>query len=69
MTEEIQHPTFAQKWKANKIVKKAKKMAIKQLKKEGVPESTARHLVKNAAKRMAQKKSNEGVQEPSSDIQ
>ena len=68
MTDQTQHPTFSQRWKADKIVKKAKKMAIKQLKKEGVPESTARHLVKNAARRMADKKSNEGVQEPSADI-
>ena len=63
MTDLIPVPSFSQQWKADRIVKRAKKMAIKQLKKDGVPESTARHLVKNAAKRMANKKSNDGVQE------
>lgn len=62
MTEEIRHPTFKEQWKAKKVVKKAKKIAIKKLIQDGVPETTARNLVKKAAKSYFNK-SNSVVQE------
>ena len=68
MTEEIQKATSLQRWKAEKIVKKAKKIAVKKLLKDGIPEKTARNLVKHAAKRMAQGKSNVSLQEPTTDL-
>lgn len=63
MTEEIRHPTFKEQWKAKKVVKKAKKIAIKKLIQDGVPETTARNLVKKAAQRYFVDKSKDGVQE------
>jgi len=68
MTEQIKQPTFKEQWKAKKVVKKAKKIAIKKLIDDGMPETTARHLVKKASEKYFTnfrdfKKSKEGVQE------
>jgi hypothetical protein len=68
MTEQIKHPTFKDQWKAKKVVKKAKKMAIKKLVKDGMPETTARHLVKKASESYFTR-SNQSVQQRQSDIE
>ena len=66
MSEEKSPSKFAQEWKAKKIVKKAKKIAIKKLEKDGISPTTARNLVKHAAKKYF---SNVGVQEQKSVIE
>jgi hypothetical protein len=58
MTEEINEPkpmTFADKWHAEKLLKRAKKKARKTLQAKGMSKSEATKLVKGAVNNIANK--------------
>ena len=55
MTEEIKPMTFADKWHAEKLLKKAKKKARKQMQAKGYSHSEATKMVKQAVNRVAGK--------------
>lgn len=54
MTEEIKQPSeFAQKYHAEKLLKKAKKKAKKSLQAKGIPKKEATKMVKGAVNNIA----------------
>jgi hypothetical protein len=55
MTEETKPMTFADKWHAEKLLKRAKKKARKQLQAKGYNKSEANALVKSAVRSIATK--------------
>jgi hypothetical protein len=55
MTEEIKLMTFADKWHAEKLLKKAKKKARKSLQSKGLPKKEATKLIKGAVNNIANK--------------
>lgn len=55
MTEEIKPMTFADKWHAEKLLKRAKKKAKKQLQSKGFSKGEANKLVKGAINNIANK--------------
>jgi glutamyl-tRNA reductase len=56
MTEEIKKPSaFAEKYHAEKLLKKAKKKARKSLQAKGIPKGEATKLVKGAVNQIANK--------------
>jgi len=55
MTEEIKLMTFAEKWHAEKLLKKAKKKARKSLQSKGLPKKEATKLIKGAVNNIANK--------------
>jgi hypothetical protein len=56
MTEEIKQPsTFAEKWHADKLLKRAKKKAKKSMVAKGMSKSEAGKLVKQAVNNIANK--------------
>lgn len=55
MTEEIKPMTFADKWHAEKLLKRAKKKARKQLESKGFSKSEANRAVKRAVNNIANK--------------
>ena len=56
MTEEIKQPsTFAEKYHADKLLKRAKKKAKKNLQAKGLTKSEATKLVKGAVNNIANK--------------
>ncbi len=56
MTEEIKQPSaFAERYHAEKLLKKAKKKARKSLQAKGIPKSEATKLVKGAVNQIANK--------------
>jgi len=55
MTEEIKPMTFADKWHAEKLLKRAKKKAKKSLQAKGLPKKEATKLVKGAVNNIANK--------------
>jgi hypothetical protein len=55
MTTETKEMTFADKWHADKLLKKSKKKARKQLQTQGHSHSDARALVKRAVNQIAGK--------------
>ena len=60
MTEEIKPMTFADKWYAEKLLKKTKKKARKQLQQRGYSKGDATSLVKQAINRIAAKPEKRG---------
>jgi hypothetical protein len=55
MTEEIKPMTFADKWHAEKLLKRAKKKTRKSLQAKGLPKKEATKLVKGAVNNIANK--------------
>lgn len=55
MTEEIKEVTFAEKWHAEKLLKRSKKKARKQLQNQGHSHGDARAMVKKAVSQIAAK--------------
>ncbi len=53
MTEELKAMTFADKWHAEKLLKKSKKKARKQLQSKGFSKAEATKLVKKSVNRIA----------------
>jgi SOS response regulatory protein OraA/RecX len=53
MTEEIKPMTFADKWHAEKLLKRSKKKARKQLQAKGFSKGEATNLVKQSVNRIA----------------
>jgi SOS response regulatory protein OraA/RecX len=53
MTEELKPMTFADKWHAEKLLKKSKKKARKQLQQRGFSKGEATKLVKQSVNRIA----------------
>lgn len=53
MTEEIKPITFADKWHAEKLLKRAKKKARKSLESKGIPKKEASKMVKGAVNNIA----------------
>lgn len=54
-TNEVQPMTFADKWHAEKLLKRAKKKARKSLEAKGIPKGEATKLVKGAVNQIANK--------------
>lgn len=55
MTEETKEITFADKWHAEKLLKRSKKKARKQLQNQGHSHGEARAIVKKAVNQIASK--------------
>ena len=55
MTTEIKEVTFSEQWHADKLLKRSKKKARKQLQDQGHTHSDARAIVKKAVNRIANK--------------
>lgn len=55
MTEEVKPMTFADKWHAEKLLKRAKKKAKKTLQQKGLSKREATKLVKGAVNNIANK--------------
>jgi uncharacterized membrane protein len=55
MTEETKVITFAEKWHAEKLLKRSKKKARKQLQNQGHSHGEARAIVKKAVNQIAAK--------------
>lgn len=53
MTEETKEVTFSDKWHAEKLLKRSKKKARKQLQNQGHSHSEARSMVKKAVNQIA----------------
>lgn len=54
-TNEVKPMTFADKWHAEKLLKKAKKKARKSLQAKGIPKKEATKMVKGAVNNIANK--------------
>jgi SOS response regulatory protein OraA/RecX len=61
MTEEIKPMTFADKWHAEKLLKRTKKKARKQLQQKGFSKGEATKLVKQSVNRIAARPTNRGA--------
>jgi len=56
MNEETQIPTFKEKWEEQRLLKRTKKKARKELQNKGFTHTEATGLVKQAMKRIASNK-------------
>jgi SOS response regulatory protein OraA/RecX len=61
MTEETKPMTFADKWHAEKLLKRTKKKARKQLQQKGFSKGEATKLVKQSVNRIAARPTSRGA--------
>lgn len=61
MTEELKPMTFADKWHAEKLLKRTKKKARKQLQAKGFSKGEATKLVKQSVNRIAARPTSRGA--------
>lgn len=61
MTEEVKPMTFADKWHAEKLLKRTKKKARKQLQQKGFSKGEATKLVKQSVNRIAARPTSRGA--------
>jgi len=60
-TTEVKHASFADKWHAEKLLKRTKKKARKQLQQRGFSKGEATKLVKQSVNRIAARPTNRGA--------